>query len=74
MVFIFGNFYTILKGMDYQNKRIIDASWGGSIGFKKEEQAYQVLVELGQNSFITVLLLNMIEPLIPPNNIKYIDW
>ena len=38
-------------GMDYQNKKIIDASCGGSIASKSEDQAYRILEELSQNSF-----------------------
>ena len=37
--------------MDYQNKQIIDASCGGSIARKSEDQAYRILEELSQNSF-----------------------
>ena len=37
--------------MDYQNKKIIDASCGGSIASKSEDQAYRILEELSQNSF-----------------------
>ena len=39
------------EGMDYQNKQIIDASCGGSIASKSEDQAYRILEELSQNSF-----------------------
>ena len=39
------------EAMDYQNKQIIDASCGGSIASKSEDQAYHVLEELSQNSF-----------------------
>ena len=39
------------EGMDYQNKQIIDASYGGSITSKIEDQAYRILEELSQNSF-----------------------
>ena len=37
--------------MDYQNKQIIDASFGGSITSKSEDQEYRILEELSQNSF-----------------------
>ena len=43
--------YYFYEGMDYQNKQIIDASCGGSIASKSEEQAYRILEELSQNSF-----------------------
>ena len=39
------------EGMDYQNKKIIDASCGGSIASKSEDQSYRILEELSQNSF-----------------------
>ena len=39
------------EGMDYQNKQIIDASCGGSIASKSEDQAYRIFEELSQNSF-----------------------
>ena len=38
------------EGMDYQNKQIIDASCGGSIASKCEDQAHRILEELSQNS------------------------
>ena len=37
--------------MDYQNKQIIDASYGGCIASKSEDQAYRILEELSQNSY-----------------------
>ena len=37
--------------MDYQNKKIIDASCDGYISSKSETQAYHILEELSPNSF-----------------------
>ena len=37
--------------MGYQNKQIIDASRGGSIASKSEDQAYKILEELSQKLF-----------------------